>query len=41
MGIMKEFVTPLDKGEYSFHYICKTISGLSAEKFEGGLFDGP
>ena len=32
---------PLNKGGDCFNYIAKTFPGLSMEKFNAGIFDGP
>ena len=38
---MKQFVKPLNKDADCFNYIAKTFPGLSMEKLNAGIFDGP
>ena len=38
---MKQFVKALDKDSDCFNYTAKTFPGLSMEKLEAGIFDGP
>ena len=39
--MMKQFVKALDKDGDCFNYIAKAFPGLSIEKFESGIIDGP
>ena len=46
LGLMEQFVKPLDKDGDCFQYICKSFLGksfpsLSNEKLKYGIFDGP
>ena len=38
---MKQFVKALDKDGQCLNYICKMFPGLSSEKLNQGVFDGP
>ena len=39
--IMKQFVKALEKDGDCIKYICMKFSGLTIEKLEAGIFDGP
>ena len=41
LGLMKQFVKALNKNDDCFSYIVKTFPGLSTEKLNAGIFDGP
>ena len=41
LGIMKQFVKPLEKDGDCFRYICIKFPVLSIEKLKAGVFDGP
>ena len=41
LGLMKQFVQALNKDGDCFNYIAKIFPGLSMEKLEAGIFDGP
>src|SRR6201990_3258201 len=41
LGLMKQFVRALDHSGECFSYICSTFNGLSEEKKNAGIFDGP
>ena len=41
LGLIKQFVTALDKDGDCFNYIAKTFPGHSMEKLKAGIFDGP
>lgn len=41
LGLMKQFVTALDKEGECFKYLCQKFPQLSVEKVKAGVFDGP
>ena len=41
LGLIKQFVKALDEVGNCFNYIAKTFPGLSIEKLEANIFDGP
>jgi len=41
LGLMKQFVTALDKEGQCFKYIASKMPKLSQAKLEAGVFDGP
>jgi hypothetical protein len=41
LGMMKQFVTALDRNSPCFQYLCTKFSSLSHAKIREGIFDGP
>ena len=41
LGLMKQFDIALNKEGKYFNYLCNTFQGISIEKKEMGIFDGP
>ena len=41
LGFIKQFVKALDKTRQCFQYISSAFPGMSNEKMEAGIFDGP
>ena len=41
LGLIKQFVKALDKDGQCLKYICQVFPGLSIEKLNVGIFNGP